>query len=479
MSAPGAGAVRAKPLDLRVVVGALVFVSVSAALMLSWLAGIAVLVFGLVLIVRPLDVFVASVLMAAAGAFVAYGEASVQRDIAIVVALSMYGVVSLYVTASGGRWKLPTSALPRALGVFAFTTALAGVRGVLSHHDPRYMLLEMFPLFGLFFSLAVGGVQVSRVDLAVARWAMIAVALVSASIGFKYFATTGMRTQGLPFSPVPGFVAVVVMALALFDRSAKPKLLPVALVCVMLCHQVVTFTRGFWLGLMVAMPFTFLLYARWGEGARARWGKVLRTIGLMALVLSPVAIVASSLAGWGTLISMLGERFASSFETRNTPETVSNIVRLVELRTTMGRIFQSPWIGWGHGATLIVRQFFHPMTGPQWWVHETYVMLWFKQGIIGLLALIGVLFAAVRLGVRGSRDEDPERAGWATACAGGSVFVAVVGLTNYYFFTATQNFILALLWGIAISLSGPSRQRFVWRLRPSPPGAPGAGAAAR
>jgi len=163
---------------------------------------------------------------------------------------------------------------------------------------------------------------------------------------------------------------------------------------------------------------------------------------------------------------MVGSRFTSSFETKNTPETVSNIVRLVELRTSMKFILEQPWVGFGHGATLIVRQFFHPMTGPQWWVHQSYVMIWFKQGAFGLLALLWVLFAATRTGIAGLRHEDPRVAGWCAASAACTVFVAVLGLTNYYFFMVTLSFLLALVWGITLAFAHPGRRRFVWRAAP-------------
>lgn len=442
--------------------GALVL-GLLGAFLANWWAGAALLALGVVVISRPLDVFISLVLVASAAAFAEYGDPHIQRDLLIVGVLTLYALASLSAAAITGRWALPVARLTDALLALAITTAIGVVHGLAVHNSIRYIGLEIFPLFTLAFALAVGGTRFRTSDLRIAKWALIAVALASSSLGFRYYAMTGMRTQGLPFSPVPGFVAIVVLTLMLFEPSPRPRLLPVILFCVMIAHQVITFTRGFWIALLISLPVACALYVRRGEGARQRWDKVVRTLGLIALVMIPMMVFASSVVGWSEIISMIGSRFASSFETKNTPETVSNIVRLVELRTVMKSILASPLLGSGHGATLVVRQFFSPRTGAQWWVHETYVMIWFKQGILGLAALLWVLYAATRTGMEGIRNPDPKIAGWCATCAACTVFAAVVGLTNYYFFMVTLTFMLALVWGVALSFARPRKRRFVWR----------------
>lgn len=467
MSAPPAAPPRAGRTGARAVaIGAAFVVALVAGLASSWWVGAAVLGFGLVLAAKPFDPFVAVLLLAGVAAFARYGDPNIQKDLLVTSALTLYALASLLAAALTRRWTLPQSPFADALLALAATSALAGLHGVLARHSIRFVFLELFPIFALMFALVVGGLRVRPADLTAAKWVLVVVALASAAIGYQYYATTGMRTQGLPFSPVPGFIAIVVLTLMLFEPSPRPRFWPVVVFCVLIGHQVITFTRGFWLGLLIAVPVAVALYVRRGEGVGRRWGKVVATLGLVALVLVPMAIVASTMVGWSEIMEMLGSRFASSFETKNTPETVSNIVRLVELRTTMSFITAQPWIGYGHGATLIVRQFFHPMTGPQWWVHQSYVMIWFKQGILGLLALVWVLVAATRAGAAGVRHEDPRVAGWFAASAACTVFVAVLGLTNYYFFMVTLSFLLALVWGVTIAFSRRSRRRFVWRSAP-------------
>lgn len=432
----------------------------------NWWAGAGVFAFGLVLAVRPFDPFVALVVLAGVAAFARYGDPHIQKDLIVTSALTLYALASWLAAVLTGHWKFPASSLGDALLALAATSAAAGLHGLLTHQSVRFIFLELFPIFALLFALVIGGLRLRPADLRLAKWALIVVALASAAIGYQYFATTGMRTQGLPFSPVPGFVAIIVLTLSLFEPSPRVRLVPALVFCVLIGHQVVTFTRGFWLALLVAIPFACVLYARRGEGVGRRWRKIAGAFGLIGLLLVPATVFASSVLGWSEILDMLGGRFASSFETKNTPETVSNIVRLVELRTTMQHIAARPLQGYGHGATLIVRQFFHPMTGPQWWVHQSYVMIWFKQGLFGLLALLWLMVAATRAGVAGARHADPQVAGWCAASAACTVFAAVLGLTNYYFFMVTLSFLLALVWGVSIAFARPGHRRFVWRTVP-------------
>lgn len=440
--------------------------SLAAVFLLNGWAGAATLAFGIVLITRPLDPFVATMLATAVAAFAAYGDRSIQRDLAIVLALSAYAAVSFLVTWHQRRWSFPVSHLATAILGLATTTAIAVVHGVAVHNPFPYLAIELFPLASLGFALVIGGLRLTRNDLTIATWAIAAVGVLSSLAGLVFYGTTGIRTGGMAFSPVPGFVALVVLSLMLYDPAPRPRLVPILVFCILIGHQVVTFTRGFWFGLIVGIPLICVLYARRGEGARLRWGKVVRTLGLSFALMLAVALVAATRPPWNEIVLLLGSRFTSSFETKNTPETVSNLARLVEIHKTMQAVSRSPIFGYGEGATIVVRQFFHTQeAGPQWWIHQGYVMMWFKQGLVGLLALLWVLFAAFRTGWRGAFRAEPHAAGWCVAAAACTLFATVVGLTNYFFFVVSQSFMLAFVWGVALSSARPGFTSIVWRQR--------------
>ncbi len=450
-----------------------VLVAVVATLLLGLLAGLlvnpwagaAVLALGLVVSARPLDPFVALLLAAGAAVFVEYGDPAVKRDLAVVLVLTLYALAGLGAVALSGRWGLPRSGLTRSLLALSATTGIALLHGAAAGNSLKFAGVEAFPLAALLFALAVGGLRLGPGHLRITVGVLVAAGLASAGVGFYVLATTGNRVGGMPFTPVPGLVALVLLNLVLRDPAPRPRLLPVLVICVLVMHQVLSFTRGFWLALLAGLPVSLLLYTGRGAGVGRRWVKVAQTVGLASLLLLAGGLCASVWLGWGGILGMLGGRFASSFETRNTPETVSNIVRLIELRTSLRLIAQAPLLGYGHGFTLTVPQFFLaiPHVGPQWWVHQSYVMIWLKQGILGLLALGWVLVAALRLGLRRATHADPAVAGWGAAGAACTVFVIVLGLTKYFFFMVTQNFVIALVWGIVLALGEPERVRWVWR----------------
>jgi hypothetical protein len=451
------------PIALPAFLGVLVIGLVLALLVNAWV-GAAALALGLVVMTRPLDPFIAVLLVASVAAFAAYGDRSIQRDLAVVLALAIYAAAAFLAAWQQGLWRFPLSRLSGALVVLALTTAVATVHGLAARNTFRFLCLEVFPLASLGFALVIGGLRLRPADLRVAAWTLAAVGVASAAAGYFFYGTTGIHTGGMAFSPIPGYVALVVLSLMLHDPAPRPRFVPVLVFCVLLGHQVVTFTRGFWFGLLVGIPLICVLYARRGAGARQRWSKVASTFGASVLVLVLGALLASTRPPWSEIVTLLGNRFASSFDTRNTPETVSNLARLVEIRTTMQAVFAAPVLGYGHGATIVVRQFFHTdFAGPQWWIHQGYVMMWFKQGIVGLVALLWVLFAAFRTGIDGAFRADGPLAGWCVAAAACTVFAIIVGLTNYFFFVVSQSFLLAFVWGVALAGSKPRYARLLWR----------------
>jgi O-antigen ligase/polysaccharide polymerase Wzy-like membrane protein len=474
VSVAGARDFRAWPRGTLIAVALALVAGLLTALLVNEWAGAAILVLGLVLTARPLDFFVSFLLVAGATAFVEYGDPKVQRDLAIVLILTTYATASFMTEILRRRWALPSSPLTIALLGLAISTAVAVVHGVAVGNPIRFLLVELFSLFLLGFAVAVGGIRLRSADLRIAEWTFALAGVAISLIGFIYFGTFGIRTGGMAFSPMPGFAALILISLALFDPAPRVSLARVLLFCVVIAHQVVSFTRGYWLGLLVGIPLICIAYGGRGTGARRRWSKVFRTLGLAGMILFAGAMVATVQNNWSDIVTLLINRFTSSFTTKNTPETISNIARLVEIRTSLNSIARSPWLGHGHGAMLVVRQFYHPQTGPQWFIHQSYVMMSVKQGLIGLVALIWVLVAAVRLGLRGASHPDRQLAGWCVASASCTVFAAIVGLTNYFFFVATQNSLLAVVWGISIAAQKRDTPWLVWRLSRRPSGEGGA-----
>ena len=158
---------------------AVLLASLFGALAVNLWAGIAVLVLGLVLLVRPLDLFVSILVVASVAAFAEYGDPHIRRDLAVVGLLGLYALAALAAAWASRRWGLPVSRLTPALLALAITTGVAALHGLAARNNVRFMSLELFPLMALYVSLAVGGLCLTSGQLRVARRTFVAVGLAS------------------------------------------------------------------------------------------------------------------------------------------------------------------------------------------------------------------------------------------------------------------------------------------------------------
>src|SRR5262249_26329514 len=154
-----------------------------------------------------------------------------------------------------------------------------------------------------------------------------------------------------------------------------------ALMGLFLLHQTISFSRGYWLGLLISLPWTAWVYAGRGVGAWARWRRVLQVVS-PALVVAAILVVCTSVAmGWTNLPALIGTRFGSSFENGYSAASASNMERLLEYAASFRLIPQQPWFGYGMGYTLRIREPFHGVLTRQPFVHQTYLWVWLKQGL--------------------------------------------------------------------------------------------------
>ena len=450
------------PARLAATVAVLAF-SLAAGVLLSWWIACALLALGLAVIARPFDPFLAMVLVAGVATFVNNEGGHLTRDLSIVTLLVAYALACVVASCFTRRWRIPESGLTVMLLLLAATTGIALVHGLAAQNSLKFIGLELFPILALCSALLVGGLRVTRSDLRLALAVFVLVALVHVWLGVHSYIENRVRTGGLVFTHVPGIVALVVLNLALYGESRRATMPVALLLCLCLLHQLISFTRGLWLGLIVSIPFSCLLYVRHGPGVGARWAKVGRTFGVGAVLTTLCAAALGHWFGWSDFASLVWTRLTSSFGTHAGAENVSNIARLIEYRAAFRYIAAAPWLGHGLGFTMLVWQPVYGITTAQWFMHQSYLLIWLKQGIPGLLALIAVLFTAWRLGTRGALRLSGEEAGWSAAAAACTLSLAVMALTNMTFNSVNGNFLLALLWGVALSGSEPRRTWFTWR----------------
>ena len=428
-------------------------VSLAAGVLIHWVVAVALLALGLVIIHRPLDLFLTCVLITAASTFVNNEGGHLTRDLSLVTLMCLYGLFCLQVYAATGRWTMPRSQLTIAVLGFGATTAVAVAIGVAAHNSLKFLGLELFPMLAFFTALVVGGLRAQKQDLRMALLVLVAVGLAHVGLGIDAYVVNRVRTGGISFTLLPGLVALVVLNLALRSHDRRTWLMATGLLGLLLFHQVISFTRGYWLGLMAGIPFSCALYGRSGRGAGRRWARVGKLVFASILMVMVGVIVFGLWFGWSDILAIVARRFVSSLVLSGSDDSASNIARLVEYGESFRYIAAAPWLGHGLGFTLLVRQPMYGITTTQWYVHESYLHMWLKEGLVGLIALIGLLFAGLRLGIRGAMALDDEAAAWSAAAASCTVYVIVHAFTNMTFGVVNGNFLIALLWGIALSLS--------------------------
>src|SRR5262249_30615067 len=128
-------------------------------------------------------------------------------------------------------------------------------------------------------------------------------------------------------------------------------------------------------------------------------------------------------------------------------------------------IKDNPLLGYGMGLELHIRDPFRGVVSRQAYVHQTYVWLTLKQGLIGLTLLLGLLVQAVRTALAGARATDDERSTWCLAAAGGTIYLAVVGLSTFHLAQVNATLFQSLLWGFALATTRPAHFKLAWRSR--------------
>jgi O-antigen ligase len=234
-----------------------------------------------------------------------------------------------------------------------------------------------------------------------------------------------------------------------------------------LLHQLISLTRGYWMGLAAGFAVSCFFYGGRGPGARARWRQVFAIFGWLALLLGIGAVVTSSVFGWGDTAAIFGSRLVSSVGTEHNTESSSNFERILEWIASARKIAEAPWMGHGLGLTLHVRHPIYQVTSTQWYIHQLYLWIWLKEGLIGLISLVAVLVVAIRTGLWSARRLPPPEAAWGAAAAAATAYTAALGFTNYPMAMVNSTYIMVLMWGIALSLGGPAHWHFTWRARPA------------
>ena len=207
---------------------------------------------------------------------------------------------------------------------------------------------------------------------------------------------------------------------------------------------VMTQWRAYYIGWAVALGAV----VAWGSG-RVRWRVV--QVGVLAGVVGSALAIA--VLGETVIVAAVGiaERVLSIGTATSTDVSLLN--RFLEYRAVWPRLMESPVFGHGPGVTFGFYDAIFKATWVKSYVHNTYLILWFKFGLIGLVSFLGVWAYSFATALRLSRTApaalDRSVALFVAAALGG---LAVSSLVSVALVTDDTAYNFAVLFALSAGL---------------------------
>jgi len=418
----------------------------------------------LVFLSRPFDFMMAFLVVVAGASFVTMSGANISLTVQLgLLTVGIVAMLVLYGLSNSDRLLgLSTNSLTWPLLVYTALSTVNAARGLLTGASPRYVGLEYIAVLSLATTLLVANAFRPERDLRVVIPGVILLAFGPAVRGLLV-ATENLHSVATYSMTVPGIVGVLLVNLALRSKTLMRAMGLIALAIPLFLHQLVTFGRGLWTGCLAGISISVLIYCGFGRGSGPRWKRAGQIV-LILVGLGGVGGVETAVAlGKGDLIRQAGVRLASVASTGESYETHSTIVRLWEYSIVANFIRKNPVFGYGGGFSFPVHQPWARTTKTQWVVHQNFLFIWLKQGLIGLAVFLWMIWTAVMMGIREARRRsDPWESAWCATMAGGTLFLAVFSLSNFPFEEVSGMFLLALLWGVTMAIHGSKVLQFRW-----------------
>ncbi|MEZ4702136.1 MAG: O-antigen ligase family protein [Rhodothermales bacterium] len=205
---------------------------------------------------------------------------------------------------------------------------------------------------------------------------------------------------------------------------------------------ILTQSRGYWVAFLLGAGILFLLLG-WTQKRRLLvlgfWGAAIGTVLALLFFSEEVAVVVAGLL----------DRFLS-LKTAATAD-ISLVNRFRETAAVWQKIRVNPILGYGMGVPYPFFDLAHMATEHDAFVHNGYIGLWYKYGLLGLGLILGVWILSIRRGIQAYRAS---LASMATRLCG---LASAVTLSAFMLTTITSNpfylndtlFIFGFLLGVA------------------------------
>ncbi len=200
----------------------------------------------------------------------------------------------------------------------------------------------------------------------------------------------------------------------------------------------VAFARGFWVAAILALGLAFLLMD---------WKRKRRFLATSVFVVGLTVLSAFLVLGTLTnpFLKSVSTRFLT-LEATTADRSLHN--RNIESAAVLEQISTSPLLGHGLGASFKTYNLFSKEHVESWYVHNGFLFLWFKLGLIGLLLFLYIYMSMMGRSYRFFREEEePWRKGFGLATLCILFSMLVVSYTSGQFYERAPVLICGLLWG--------------------------------
>jgi len=402
------------------------------------------------LIVILLDAKVSLMILIALSTFVSYKNTTTLAfgmGVLIFVLAAMF--LSIYLRFCIKGLKMMKGKLHLPLVTFILIVLLNAARGLFCSYKITYWGLETFAYlsFGLVFLIIT--FFESSDDIKRFFNILILLAIFQSIYGVVNYFLVGHRIGGTIFGIMPSMIAIVLLNLVFYSRDKRKRFLYLLFSFLPILHLLFSFTRGMWIGFLGALAFSYAFYVSQLSHARGRKFFLFIRGGMIALVVSfsGLLIFSPFLPGEGLVGGVLN-RFRSGFSLRFSGETVSNYQRVLEYQAAIEKIKEKPVWGYGVGYGFDFRDWLSQKVYTVRAVHQDYLAIVLKMGLIGLLAFLWLFYVFFRNGLKIVRELDDE---YLKGLSAGFLAVVLqlllIGFTNHVFIGVMGTFYLAFAIG--------------------------------
>ena len=438
-------------------------------LYVHWIAGIGLLALVIVQRARPLDFLTSYLMVVVAGSFMNYGSGTLTKQMTFFL---IFLIFMLYCYVLQRRWDglvFPKTPATKPMLLWLGLTVANFIRGMVIGNSPRYAGLELIACLALVSSLLMASRRATEHEIKILLFWMWIMSLGHFMLGAYAYSVLHMRTIGVFFEAVPGVVAMMMLNFALRESRRSRQILWFVAMAPLLLHQFLSFTRGYWLAAIFTTVFSIVVYCGRGEGVGARWKRSAIALSMLAGLAVLGILAAAATLGIGNVFGLAGTRIASSAGTEYTWVSSSNVVRLVEYFHVLDLVIEQPIFGHGLGYYFVVREPIGFTLVEQWFVHENYLLVTLKQGLVGLALWVWLLISLVRVGLRGINLPNLTEQSWCAGTAAIVVYCIVYSFVHFPLAEVNTTFTFALATGVAMGLTGTDTIAIRWKGRRTQP----------